>query len=146
MANWHLVTAYDERAAEWLAGHGYKHPAALSGNRLPTLAEIESAVHELGIGLDALLIDGVSTTDSFTVRGDLVAELRLIRLLSLRSGQLWVYPDCGSPAIVVDSTTNPEVVAAEWLRSLDSSDPWAAFLGTTTDDEQSAAADRGNGN
>ncbi len=142
MANWHLVTAYDERAAEWLAVQGYRHPPARPGNRLPTPAEIEEAARALGIGPDALLVNGVGVADSFTVRGDLVAELRLVRRLTERAGQLWVYPDCGSPAVVVDPTTDAEAVAAAWLRSLDSPDPWAAFLGRASDAEPGAAAER----
>ncbi len=128
MANWHLVVPYDERAADWLASQGYAHPAVKPGNRLPTLAEIEQTARSLEIGPDApLLIDGAGFADSFTIRGDLVLELRLLRKLSELAGQLWVYPDCGSPAIVVDPATDPEAVAAAWLRSLDSDDPWAAF-------------------
>ncbi len=139
MANWHLVTTYDERAAEWLAGQGFQHPLARPGNRLPTLDEIEAAIHALAIGPDDLLVDGVGIADSFTVRGDMVAELRLVRLLSERSGQLWVYPDCGSPAVVVDPATDPEAVAASWLQSLDAPDPWVAFLGSAPDAEPGAA-------
>src|SRR5262249_18617074 len=121
--------AYDERAAEWLAAQGYQHPPARPGNRPPTLDEIEEAARALGIGPDApLLVDGVGAAESFIIRGDLVLELRLLRRLSERSGQLWVYPDCGSPAIVVDPATEPEAVAAAWLRSLHAADPWAAFL------------------
>jgi hypothetical protein len=79
------------------------------------------------------LVDGVGVAESFTVRGDLVAELRLVRQLSERAGQQWVYPNCGSPAIVVDAATDPEAVAAAWLRSLDAPDPWLAFLGSAPD-------------
>lgn len=134
MANWHVVLAYDERATKWLAEQGYQHPPARPGNRLPTENEIEEAVRALGIGSD-VYVDGVGVGDSFTVRGDLVAELRLVRRLSEQAGQLWVYPDCGSPAIVVDPDTDPNSVAAAWLRSLDSPDPWATFLGSGPDAE-----------
>src|SRR4051794_32136473 len=93
VVNWHLVMAYDERATEWLASQGYQHPPARPGNRLPTLAEIGQAADALGIGPDApLLVDGVGVADSFTIRGDLVLELRLLRRLSEQAGQLWVYP------------------------------------------------------
>ncbi len=143
MANWHLVVAYDEGATDWLAAQGYRHPPARPGNRLPTEAEIAAAVRALGIGPDALLVDGAGGADSFRVRGDMVAELRLLRLLSERAGQVWAYPDCGSPAVVVDPATDPEAVAAAWLRSLDAPDPWAAFLGRTSDAEPGAPPDRG---
>src|SRR5262249_40833016 len=104
-------------------------PPVRPGNRLPTPAEIEAAVRVLEIGADMLLIDGLGVADSFTVRGDLVAELRLMRCLSERAGQLWIYPDCGSPAIVVDPDSAPEAVGAAWLWSLDAPDSWVAFLG-----------------
>ena len=143
MANWHLVVAYDERATEWLAAEGYRHPPARPGNRLPTRDEIEEAARALGIGPDApLRVEGVGVADSFTVRGDLVLELRLLRRLSERSGQLWVYPDSGSPAIVVDPTTDPEAVAAAWLQSQAAEDPWAAFLGRGPAAEPGVAPDR----
>src|SRR5262249_14268431 len=111
MANWHLVVPYDERAAAWLRGQGYSHPPVRPGNRVPTQAEIDRAAHAIGIRPNApLLIDGVGVGDSFRVRGDLVLELRLLRKLSEDTGQLWVYPDCGDPAMVVDSGTDPEAV------------------------------------
>lgn len=128
VANWHLVVPYDDRATEWLSAQGYPHPSVRTGNRLPTLAEIEEAMRLLGITQDApLLIDGHGIADSFTIRGDLFLELRLLRKLSESSGQLWVYPDCGSPAIVVDSTMDVKSVAAAWLASLHADDPWSEF-------------------
>jgi hypothetical protein len=130
MGNWHLVVAYDTRATDWLAAEGYRHPVALPHNRLPSEAEIEAAVATLGLDHNDLVIDSVDS-DSFRVRGDLVAELRLLRLLCEHAGQLWVYPDCGSPAMIVDSTIDPEAVAASWLKSLETPDPWIAFLGMT---------------
>lgn len=129
MGNWHVVMPYDSRAAEWLGEQGFPHPEVQNGNRLPTFTEIEEAASLLGIGPDApLLIDHHGNPDSFTIRGDLRLELELIRKLSERSGQQWVYPDCGSPAIVVDKCINPERVAAAWLRSLNAEDSWTAFL------------------
>jgi len=128
LANWHLVVAYDERATEWLSSQGYPHPAARPGNRLPTPAEIEEAFQSLGFPPNALLyIDGFDLPDSFTVRGDLLLELRVLRKLCERSGQLWVYPDCGSPALVIDATIEPAEVAAAWLGSLNADDPWREF-------------------
>jgi len=134
VANWHLIVPYDEWATEWLAAHGYRHPPVQSGNRLPTDSEIEEAVQELGITSNApLYIDGVGVGDSFNIRGDLVLELRLLRRLAERVGQMWVYPDSGSPAIVVDPTIDPEAVAAAWLRSESADDSWTEFLGKLSD-------------
>ncbi|MGN6371047.1 MAG: hypothetical protein ACTHN5_22560 [Phycisphaerae bacterium] len=130
MANWHLVLAYDNQAADWLAAQGYQRPLARSDNRLPTQAEIENAERTLGIGSDApLLVDCAGLPESFAMRGDLILQLQLLRRLSQLAGQLWLYPDCGSPAIVVDSTTDPETVSVAWLRSLRATDPWSEFLG-----------------
>jgi len=141
VANWHIVAAYDEQAADWLAGHGYLHPRVRPGNSMPTPAEIEEAVRTLGLEPDVpLAIGDAGLPDSFAIRGDLVLELRLLRKLSERAGQLWLYPDCGSPAIVVDPATDPEAVATAWLRSLRADDPWAAFLGRVSNSEQAAKA------
>jgi hypothetical protein len=128
VANYHLVVAYDERATEWLAEQGYPHPPARPGNRLPTFDEIEETVRFLGIGPGApLIVDGVGVGDSFTIRGDLLLELRVLRKLCERCGQLWVYPDCGSPAIVVDAALSPEVVAEIWEKSNAADDSWKTF-------------------
>ena len=88
MANWHLVIAYDKRAADWLAAQGYRHPPARPGNRLPTKDEIAAAFQALGISQEVLLVDGGGNPDTFTIRGDLVQELRLLRHLSESAGQL----------------------------------------------------------
>jgi hypothetical protein len=71
--------------------------------------------------------------DSFTIRGDLVLELHLLRRLVERVGQMWVYSDSGSPAIVVDPTIDPEAVAAAWIRAASADDSWTEFLGKLSD-------------
>jgi hypothetical protein len=132
MANWHFVFAYDRRATDWLAEQGYPHPLARPGNRLPTHEEVLQAWTALGLPTNApLLVEGTDEYDSeedcFQVRGDLVLELKLLRCLCENCGQLWVYPDCGSPAIVVDATMSPERIAAAWLETTAGEDSWAAF-------------------
>ena len=130
MGNWNIVMQYDDQAAAWLSDEGYQHPPVSPGNRLPTPLEIEEATNAIGIEADAmLLVDDSGLPRSISVRGDLVLQLRLLHRLSGKSGQLWLYPDSGSPAIVIDSAIDPESVAAAWLRSLNAPDPWAAFLG-----------------
>lgn len=129
MGNWDLIITYDKQATDWLAAEGYSHPPARPGNRLPTTAEIEAAAATLQGQLDGILVDtGVS--NCLRIRGNLAQELKLLRLLSKTAGQLWLYPDCGSPAIVVDHDIDPESVAATWLRALAAPDSWAAFLGS----------------
>jgi hypothetical protein len=78
-----------------------------------------------------LVLDNTDDFDDdegcFRVRGDLVLELRLLRRLCEDCGQLWVYPDCGSPAIVVDAALSPERVAAAYSEAEAAEDNWAAF-------------------
>jgi hypothetical protein len=126
-----MVFKYDCRAIDWLDKRGLPHPPARRGNRLPTFDEFEQAAEVLGIGPDApLLVEGIEDCgpdDCFCIRGDLVLELRLLRELSKQCGQLWVYPDCGSPAIIVDAALLPEEVAAAWEASLAFDDSWGTF-------------------
>jgi len=49
------------------------------------------------------------------------------------------YPDSGSPAIVVDPSTDPEAVAAAWLAAESAEDCWAAFLGKASRDPDGAS-------
>jgi hypothetical protein len=42
-------------------------------------------------------------------------------------GQLWVYPDTGSPEIVVEAATDPEAVAAMWEEAERAEDAWRSF-------------------
>ena len=148
MANWHLVFRYDGRATDWLAERGYPHPAARPGNRLPTRDEVSWSWAALGLApTAALAVDGFDDVagdeDCFKVRGDLVLELRLLRHLCESCGQLWVYPDCGSPAIVVDAALSPERVAAAYREAEAADDGWAAFHESVHRAEPGAAADDG---
>jgi hypothetical protein len=128
VANWHFVFPYDEAAADWLAGEGFPHPPARPGNRLPTWTEVEDAAKAVGIPPDAPLAIELSTDgESLKMRGEVLLELRVLRRVSELCGQLWVYPDCGSPALVIDSSSSPEPLAAAWLASLSAEDSWRAF-------------------
>ncbi|MEP1080226.1 hypothetical protein NDI52_33225 [Leptolyngbya sp. PL-A3] len=60
-------------------------------------------------------------------------ELHLLRRLVERVGQMWVYSDSGSLAIVVDPTIDPEAVAAAWIRAESADDSWTEFLGKLSD-------------
>lgn len=129
MANWDFVFAYDDRAASWLAEQALPHPAVRSGNRLPTEAEVTAACATLGFGPDSPLRVEFSRANpgDFVIRGDLLLELRLLRLLCVSCGQLWLYPDTGEPAIVVDCALVPERTDIEYTRALAADDSWAAF-------------------
>ena len=128
MANWHFVMPYDDAAADWLAQQGYPHSPARAGNRLPSWAEVEQVVRRLGLPADApLVVDLAGDGETLKVRGDMLLELRVVRGLCDRCGQLWVYPDCGSPAILIEASSSPEAVAAAWEASLAAEDSWRAF-------------------
>ena len=128
MANWHLVVPYDKAAADRLASEGFPRPPARPGNRLPTWAEVEHATQALGTPPDAPLVIELSADgESRKMRGDVLARDALLRWVSELCGQLWVYPDCGSPAIVIDSSSSPEPLAAAWIASLDAEDSWQSF-------------------
>ena len=128
MANWHYIMPYDEAITDWLATKGLPHPAVNPGSRLPTWSEVEEAVESIGLPDDApLVIDASHDGELLKFRGDLLLELRIIHHLSERCGQLWIYPDCGSPPIVVDAWTSPELIAAVYMESLDDIDSWSAF-------------------
>lgn len=131
MSNWDHVLPYDSQAAEWLAGKGLPHPPVAPGNRLPTQAEVSKAMAALGFTRDSPIHveyeDDDADSGAFTVRGDLILELRLLQLLGKSCGQLWLYPDTGDPAIIVDARISPELTDAAYQRALRTEDPWACF-------------------
>lgn len=128
MANWDFILPYDGEAADWLGRQGYPHPPVRAGNRLPTWAEVARVVEALGLPNDAPLAAEMSQDgETLKMRGELLLELGLLRGLCAACGQLWLYPDCGSPAIVVDATILPGAVAEAWHASLDAEDCWQAF-------------------
>ncbi len=47
MTNWDLVFPYSEEAAGWLPEQGLPHPEVRGGNRLPTTAELQTALATL---------------------------------------------------------------------------------------------------
>jgi hypothetical protein len=109
MANWDFIVAYDSRATDWLSENKLPHPAVRPGNRLPSTAEIRRAwrMHDpLGI----LRVDDFNWNDDqfvpedcFRMCGDWDIELKVLAEVGKKCGQLWMYPDTGAPAIVVDS-------------------------------------------
>jgi len=136
MGNWDLALRYDERATSWLAGEKLPHPVACSQNRHATTGDIIWALRETGCdaSLPAILIDGIDwndplseAKDGFTIRGDRLVAIRLLKKLASRCGQIWLYPDTGEPPIVVDGSTNPELIFRlhEACNSLE--DSWREF-------------------
>ena len=128
MAHWDFIFPYNDEAADWLMGQGYPHPPVRPGNRLPTWAEVEGAVLALGLQDTmslAMMMD--HDGDCLKGRGDLLLELRVVHSLCQECGQLWIYPDTGLPAIVVDAFVSPEGLAEIWLACQDLEDNWQVF-------------------
>ncbi len=58
------------------------------------------------------------------MRGDLETELRVLMQLGHRCGQLWLYPDTGAPALVVDAALDIDEVAALYGCLVSAEDGW----------------------
>lgn len=136
MANWDFVFAYDERAAGWLDEQGYPRPEVLSGNRLPTTADVKWAASRDSATPEEypLLIDDFDwennefvPDDAFKLRGEFNLELEFLTKLCQRCGQLWVYMDTGEPAIVVDDSMSPIVIAETYRKAATMEDSWQYF-------------------
>jgi len=133
MANWDLVVAYDSRATDWLVERGHPHPAVQPGNRLPCTAEVSSAWRKHDPD-KVLLIDNFDWNDeayvpdeAFKLRGDETVELKVLVELCVRCGQLWMYPDTGSPAIIVDASLDIERTLRLYREVFDPEDGWERF-------------------
>ena len=112
MANWDLITAYNSEASDWLSGENLPHPHP-SVSRMPTTQQIVAAWESLD-NSELVLIDGFEWDDStytpdgrFRMRGDRIVQLQILKSVCKYCGQLWLYPDTGEPAIIVDETIDP---------------------------------------
>jgi len=154
MANWHVISAYADNFAAWLRGQGLPHPAVRPGNQIPTTAEMKWALEaderlvfhyptgdgelwarvEGGTRSAGLIISGFdwdadrwTPGDHFFIRGSDVLFSVLIRLCQ-RCGQLYLYPDSGAPAIVLDARLKPKTVARLHREACQRPDPWPYFF------------------
>jgi len=133
MGNWDYVFPLNQEAVDWLDGEGLPHPPLATGNRMPTTREITEAVVSLGETSDQLQIDldleqlDRIPKECFKIRGDIFAELKLLAYLARSCGQLWMYPDTGGIAIIVDSSLEPDAVGRVWLDASDREDDWQFF-------------------
>lgn len=133
MANWDYVFPLNRETIEWLDGEGLSHPQLMPTNRMPSTREIKDAVSTVGELPDDLQIDlDFDNVDHvpegcFKMRGNVVAELRILRQLADSCGQLWMYPDTGEIAIIVDVTIDPDVVASVWHDASDRDHDWHYF-------------------
>jgi hypothetical protein len=133
MGNWDYVFPLNQEAVDWLDSEDLPHPPLAHGNRMPTTREIKEAVgsfgeipRELQIDLDFEQLDYVPK-ECFKIRGDIVAELKLLRHLAGSCGQLWMYPDTGSIAVIVDSSIDTEAAGRLWLEASERDHDWRNF-------------------
>ena len=136
MGNWDLAIRYDERATSWLASQGWPHPPARGENRDATTGDIVWALKETGYDESppVILIDGIDwnithfvPTDGFTIRGDRLAAIRVLQKLAEKCGQIWLYPDTGEPAIIVDESTDPDSIFCLHVTCQSVEDSWEEF-------------------
>lgn len=155
MANFDFVMPYDARMEAWLSEQEYPHPRIGPLNRFPTKEEIFEAVMATGTlevqcadEVDFFVVErgtkpngayqirigcsnwdqlGTSENDSFTMHGFFKTELELLKILSHKCGQLLLYPDTGSPAVIVHPGMDVEMIEKLWDESHDQQDPWRYF-------------------
>jgi hypothetical protein len=152
MANWDFVVVFDDGHAAWLRRHNYPHPAVRPGNQMPTTADMKWALQsfenlefdyppgerELWVKVEertALVVQGFDWDenntipgDYFTVRGATDMILSVLIRLCERCGQLYLYPDSGDPAIVLEASLDPDEVRALYEEAGEAEDPWAHFF------------------
>jgi hypothetical protein len=133
MGNWDYVFPLNQEAIEWLDNEQLPHPPLLRGNRMPTTREISDAVALLGdvsqslqIDLDFRDLDCVPG-ECIRIRGEIVTELRLLRCLAESCGQLWMYPDTGEIAVIVDVSIDPITAGRLWREAVEGNYDWPYF-------------------
>jgi hypothetical protein len=133
MGNWNYVFPLNREAVDWLDEEGFPHPPLVSGNRMPTTREINDAFVSLGETPDHLQIDldfehpDHVPNECFKIRGDIVAKLKLLHYLARSCGQLWLYPDTGEIAVIMDYSMDPDAVARTWLEASERDHDWRYF-------------------
>ena len=158
MANNDFVFPYDEGLEAWLRAEDYACPRARAGNRFPSKSEFLAAIDGLGeftvwdreqneffatrardpgggyvLNVDSRW-DAVGTGKFYlAIRGDLTVELAVLERLSGLCGQLVLYPDTGSPCVIVAQGTDIERLAAVWGEAHSQPDPWGYFFGKAYD-------------
>jgi hypothetical protein len=155
MANFDLVLPYDERMEVWLRERRYPFPRATPHNRIPTKQEIIDAIestgthevecagerdffavrkgavgrgYEIRIGCSNWKRLGASATDSFTMHGGFFkTELVVLEILPHKCGQLLLYPDTGSPAVIIQPGMDVERTDRIWHEAHQEDDSWTYF-------------------
>ena len=133
MSNWDFVTAYDSQATDWLAEQRLPFPAVRPGNRLPSTLEITTAWRKYDHDM-LILIDNFRWNDDhyipetyFKMKGDWRVELNVLTDVCNKCGQLWMYPDTGAPAIVIDAMLDVERTLGLYERYYWADDGWERF-------------------
>jgi hypothetical protein len=132
VGNWDFIFSYSDEHSAWLGELGLPSPAVRAGNRLPTTAELEAAWSEVDKD-QSVLFDGDwppardQPLQALKVRGDLENSLRVLTALARVCGQLFLYPDTGEPAIVVDAVTVPQATAKAYRESVGGDASWERF-------------------
>ncbi|MGH7174495.1 MAG: hypothetical protein ACRELG_29870 [Gemmataceae bacterium] len=153
MANFDLISTYTDDDAAWLREQGYPCPIVQQDNEMPTTADMKWALEaEEGLSFDYPIrssedeLYGVDEEgsgfrirgfdwdeersipgDYFTVYGTMTILSVLIRLCQ-RCGQLYVYPDSGAPAIILDASLDSGAVAELYAEAWEQQEAWAYFF------------------
>lgn len=142
MANWDYVFPLSQEAIDWLDGEALPHPELMSRNRMPSTREISDVVASLGeisndfqIDLD---FDGLDQPEEcFKIRGDIFTKLKFLQKLANSCGQLWMYPDTGEIAVIVDTSLDPDAVGRVWHEASERDHDWQFFYRHVYATEQS---------
>jgi hypothetical protein len=146
MANYDFVMPYKSEMEAWLRKNGYPHPKVNPLNRLPIRQEIFDAIASVGWlavedddseeffavpkenparSYEIRIGEG---SESITMHGHFKTELLIVEILSHRCGQLLLYPDTGSPAVIVQPGIDIEVTDRLWREAEQRRDSWEYFF------------------
>jgi len=154
LANWDLIFPYGAELAGWLDEMGHPRPAILSGNRLPSTADMKWAleqqgglvlnypegdgafyVYEQGETGFTIVINGFDWDKAeaipegcFAIRWMCDLQAAVLVTLCRKCGQLSLIQDSGGPAVVFEADMDPARVAALHRESDAHGDSWAFFF------------------
>ena len=133
MANWDFVVTYDTQATDWLRKEGLPFPPIGACNRLPTTEEIGASWKKYDRD-KVVLIDNFDwdnntfcPADYFKIRGDWFVEFSILKDVCQKCGQLWMYPDTGSPAVIFDAAFDIERAVSLYTSLYNADDGWERF-------------------
>ena len=157
VSNHDFVMAYTQDYATWLDERGYPRPAVREGNRLPAPAEILAVLRavpggELRVTEPYVFLsprgsgpgggywlrleapawsswedESWDAPDYFTITPGGEHELAVVIALAATCGQLLIYPDSGTVAMIVDSADDPAALTHLLAEADREPDQWQAF-------------------